>query len=97
MVTLAEVRVFVVMTAATETDLDLIAHLDFPAEIACDYGECQATATHMALCPKCPAHEYFCTPHVELLLKSNPNNTGTFNKSCGHSVRSGDVKFLPIL
>jgi hypothetical protein len=85
------------MTTATDLELELIAHLDFPHEISCDYGECQAVATHLALCPKCPAHEYFCAPHVQKLRKASPNLTGTFDKSCGHQVRNGDVKFLPIL
>lgn len=84
------------MTTATDLDLELIAHLDFPSDIHCDYGDCQDVATHMALCPKCPAHEYFCSPHVEKLRNASPKLTGTFDKSCGHSVRNGDVRFLPI-
>jgi hypothetical protein len=51
----------------------------------------------MAICPKCSAYEYFCTPHVEYLKKTDQNRTGTFDKSCGHTVRNGDVKFLPLL
>ena len=85
------------MSTATDLELELIAHLDIPSEICCDYTECNTTATHMALCPKCPAYEYFCTPHVEYLKQANPNRTGTFDKSCGHTVRNGNVKFLPLL
>ena len=85
------------MSAATDLDLELISHLDFPAEICCDYTDCSTVASHMAICPKCSAYEYFCTPHVEYLKKTDQNRTGTFDKSCGHTVRNGDVKFLPIL
>jgi len=84
------------MAIKEETSLDQIAHLDFPAEIRCEYGDCENTATHKALCSKCPAFEFFCRFHVDRLLSSNPDNSGTFDRSCGHVVRNGDVRFIPI-
>jgi hypothetical protein len=83
------------MAIDTNLDLSSISHLDFDPEIDCDFGDCTNTATHLAICPKCAAHEYFCTPHVEYLKNSDPNNTGTFDKSCRHVVRNGDVRFVP--
>lgn len=79
----------------TTTDLDAIIHLEFYPEIFCDYGDCENVASHLAMCPRCAAHEYFCTAHVEKLKASNPEHTGTFDKSCGHTVRNGEVRFVP--
>jgi hypothetical protein len=45
------------MAIDTNLDLSSISHLDFDPEIDCDFGDCTNTATHLAICPKCAAHE----------------------------------------
>ena len=85
------------MATATDLELELEKLLEGSSPIACDFKNCSNVATHMALCPKCPAFEYFCTPHVEYLRNSPEDSTGQFDKSCGHHVSRADVKFIPLL
>lgn len=81
---------------ATGVAVEVIGHLDFPHDVMCDYTNCSRVATHKALCPLCHACEFFCTPHMDRVISLPPDAYGTFDKSCGHVVRSVDVKFVPL-
>ena len=77
--------------------LDLVQsidHLDF--EVSCDYLDCQETATHRLICPKCSMFEFMCDPHA-LAAKQAPKQSWIiFDKSCKHRVDMFDCGKEPI-
>lgn len=84
------------MTTHATTDSEILDDLDFDVPLLCDYTDCGERATFRAICPRCSANELFCAPHVEQVRNSPPGQTGRFDKSCGHTVLSRDVRFEPL-